>query len=225
MTAKQIAIDGPASAGKSTAAKLVAKKLGYLYVDTGAMYRAVALIAIRENIDFSDEQGLTALTQRLNISLEGSYDSYQVFVNDEDVSLAIRRPEVGNAASPVSAVEGVRKVLVAKQQAMAQSRPVVMDGRDIGTVVLPHADCKIFLIADPLERARRRAAELAEKGIEADIEGIHADIIERDHRDSNRANSPLKQAEDAYLLDNSHMQVEQVVEKILNLAEKNNVNI
>lgn len=219
MTAKQIAIDGPAGAGKSTAAKMIAQELSYLYIDTGAMYRAVALMAIRKNIAFDDDEKLTVLAKEINIRLEGSLDSYQVFINDEDVSLAIREPQVGNAASPVSAVDGVRKILVSKQQAMAAERPVVMDGRDIGTVVLPSAECKIFMTANPDERARRRAAELREKGMEVNLDKIKADIIARDHRDSNRTNSPLKQADDAYLVDNSDLQVKDVVKKILELAE------
>jgi len=220
MTARKIAIDGPAGAGKSTAARLVAQKLGYLYIDTGAMYRAVALMAMRRNIDFTDETALTELTESLDIRVESLTDAYEVFVNGEDVSEAIRTPEVGNAASPVSAVAGVRRVLVEKQQEMAAARPVVMDGRDIGTVVLPRADCKIFLTAAPEIRARRRVAQLAEQGIRADINKITADIIERDHRDSNRKVSPLLQAEDAYLLDNSNLEIEQTVQKILDLAEK-----
>ena len=140
MTARQIAIDGPAAAGKSTSAKLVAKNLGYLYIDTGAMYRAVALMAIKEGIAFDDAPELTDLTKRTDIRLESEGDSYKVFVNGEDVSAAIRQPEVGNAASPISAIEGVRQVLVSKQQQMAAARQVVLDGRDIGTVVLPTAD-------------------------------------------------------------------------------------
>lgn len=222
MTARQIAIDGPAAAGKSTSAKLVAKNLGYLYIDTGAMYRAVALMAIKEGIAFDDAPALTDLTKRTDIRLESEGDSYKVFVNGEDVSAAIRQPEVGNAASPISAIEGVRQVLVSKQQQMAAARPVVMDGRDIGTVVLPTADCKIFLTAEPRIRAERRAMELQQRGIDADIDEIEADIIERDYRDSNRAHSPLKQADDAYLLDSSSLDIDQVVAAIMHWAEEKN---
>jgi len=220
MTAKQIAIDGPAGAGKSTTAKAVAKKLGYLYIDTGAMYRAVALMAIRENIAFDDEAALTALTARIDISLRSEGDVYRVFIGEEDVSTAIRQPEVGNAASPVSAVGGVRRLLVEKQQAMAKSMPVVMDGRDIGTVVLPDADCKIFLTADTRVRAERRMLELEAKGMTVDIQQIEEDMIQRDLRDSSRANSPLKQADDAVLVDSSNMPFEAVVARILELAEE-----
>lgn len=220
MTAKQIAIDGPAAAGKSTSAKLVAKRLGYLYIDTGAMYRAVALMAIREGIAFDDAQALTDLTKRTDIRLESEGDTYKVFVNGEDVSAAIRQPEVGNAASPISAIEGVRQVLVQKQQEMAAACSVVMDGRDIGTVVLPNADCKVFLTAASRIRAERRALELQQRGLAADIDEIEADIIERDHRDSNRTHSPLKQAEDAHLLDSSSLDIDKVVSIIMRWAEE-----
>ena len=220
MTAKQIAIDGPAAAGKSTSAKLVAKRLGYLYIDTGAMYRAVALMAIREGIAFDDAQALTDLTKRTDIRLESEGDTYKVFVNGEDVSAAIRQPEVGNAASPISAIEGVRQVLVQKQQEMAAACSVVMDGRDIGTVVLPNADCKVFLTAASRIRAERRALELQQRGLAADIDEIEADIIERDHRDSNRTHSPLKQAEDAHLLDSSSLDIDEVVSIIMRWAEE-----
>lgn len=219
MTARQIAIDGPSAAGKSTVAKAVAQRLGYLYIDTGAMYRAVALMAIRSDIAFDDQAALSELTGSLDIRLEHSGQDYRVYVNDEDVSQEIRLPEVGNAASPISAVCRVRQLLVEMQQQMAAKMPVVMDGRDIGTVVLPDAQLKIFLTADTRERARRRALELKEKGIEVDIEEVERDIIARDYRDSHRENSPLKQTDDAYVLDNSQMTAEEVVEKIVALAE------
>jgi CMP/dCMP kinase len=220
MTAKQIAIDGPSGAGKSTAAKLVAQRLGYLYIDTGAMYRAVGLIAIRKKIDFADEQALTALTKRLDICLASGAGFNRVIVDGEDVSAAIRHPEVGNAASAISTLAGVRQMLVRKQQKMAAAQPVVMDGRDIGTVVLPHATCKIYLTAEPRIRAERRARELQEKGIAADVEQIAREMAERDLRDSSRANSPLRQAADAHLLDNSTLMIEQVVDIIIGIAEK-----
>ncbi len=219
MSVKKIAIDGPSAAGKSTAAKTIAQQLGYLYIDTGAMYRAVALMAIRQNIAFDDAKALTDLTARLDIRLENTSAGYKVSVNDEDVSEEIRLPEVGNAASPVSAVQGVRELLVKMQQQMAKTTSVVMDGRDIGTVVLPDADCKIFLTADARERAYRRCEELKAKGIDADIDQIEQDIIARDYRDSHRSNSPLKQADDAYLIDSSQMTAAEVAAKILELAE------
>lgn len=219
MTARQIAIDGPAGAGKSTTAKLVAARLGYLYIDTGAMYRAVALLALRQGIAVDDAQRLTALAEQADIRLTPAADvGCRVFVGEEEVTQDIRRPEVGEAASPVSAVPGVRRALVKRQQAMAAARPVVMDGRDIGTVVLPQAECKIFLTASPRVRAERRTAELRARGIAADIDAVERDIVIRDQRDSSRAASPLKQAENAVLLDNSRMKLAQVVEKIIALA-------
>ena len=219
MTALQIAIDGPAGAGKSTTAKETAKRLKYLYIDTGAMYRAVALLAIRQNVAFDDEKTLTEIAGKADITLRQEGEKYLVFIDGEDVSEAIRRPEVGNAASPVSANPGVRQVLVEKQQAMAAKGGVVMDGRDIGTVVLPDADCKIFLTASLDVRAQRRALELQAKGLDVDLEQIKKDVRERDERDSSRAASPLKQADDAILIDSSDMTFEEVVSRIIRLAE------
>ena len=218
MTARQIAIDGPAGAGKSTVAKLVAARLGYLYIDTGAMYRAVALAALRRGIATDDAPLLTKVAQDIHIELVNEAEGYLVFCDGEDVSAAIRTAEVGNAASPVSAVAGVREALVAQQQRLGARGGVVMDGRDIGTKVLPQAECKVFLTASPLERARRRTLELAAKGQPADIEQVLRDMEERDARDSSRAVSPLMQAKDAVLLDSSGMTIEQVVEQILQLA-------
>ena len=220
MTAMQIAIDGPAGAGKSTAAKAVAKELGYLYIDTGAMYRAVALMAMRRHIDEGQIQQLIDLTKDLDISLRQMEDGYYVFADGEDVTKDIRRPEVGNLASAISAIAEIRKLLVKKQQDLAAHTPVVMDGRDIGTVVLPKAKCKIFLTADSAIRAQRRVLELKERGIEADPQQVEADIIKRDLKDSSRAASPLKKADDAVLLDNSHLSVEEVVAEILRIAKE-----
>lgn len=218
MTAKQIAIDGPAGAGKSTAAKLVAAKLGYLYIDTGAMYRAIALLAIRNNIKTDDDAQLEQLARQADLQLLPDENGCRVMLAGEDVSQQIRQPEVGNAASPVSAVAGVREELVRRQQQMAASFSVVMDGRDIGTVVLPQAECKIFLTASADIRAKRRTQELAEKGIERSFADVKAEMLERDHRDSNREHSPLRQAEDAHLVDNSNMTIDQVVQTIVDLA-------
>ena len=218
MRAKQIAIDGPAGAGKSTVARQVAAKMDYLYIDTGAMYRAVALMAVRRGIAFDDGEALTAIAQTVDIVLQNKADCYQVYCNGEDVSAEIRRPDVGSAASPVSAVAGVREALVAQQQHMAEQGGVVMDGRDIGTKVLPNADCKIFLTA-PLEvRAQRRTDELTAKGVTADYRQIFADMEERDYRDSHRQHSPLCQAADAVYLDTAGLTIEQVVKKIISLA-------
>lgn len=220
MTAMQIAIDGPAGAGKSTAAKAVAKELGYLYIDTGAMYRAVALMAMRRHIDERQIQQLIDLTKDLDISLRQMEDGYYVFADGEDITKDIRRPEVGNLASAISAIAEIRKLLVKKQQDLAAHTPVVMDGRDIGTVVLPKAKCKIFLTADSAIRAQRRVLELKERGIDTDPQQVEADIIKRDLQDSNRAASPLKKADDAVLLDNSYLSVEEVVAEILRIAKE-----
>ncbi len=220
MTAMQIAIDGPAGAGKSTAAKAVAKELGYLYIDTGAMYRAVALMAMRRHIDEGQIQQLIDLTRDLDISLRQMEDGYYVFADGEDITKDIRRPEVGNLASAISAIAEIRKLLVKKQQDLAAHTPVVMDGRDIGTVVLPKAECKIFLTADSAIRAQRRVLELKERGIDTDPQQVEADIIKRDLQDSNRAASPLKKADDAVLLDNSYLSVEEVVAEILRIAKE-----
>ncbi len=219
MTARQIAIDGPAGAGKSTAAKRIADKLGYLYIDTGAMYRAIGLLAIRNHIAFDDEPRLIKLAQQTDLHLEPSQNGCLVFIGNEDVSEAIRQTAVANAASPVSAIAGVREELVRRQREMAANQPVVMDGRDIGTVVLPQAQCKVYLTASSRKRAERRTLELQAKGQEADLNQVEAEIIERDFRDSNRENSPLKKAADAKLLDNSNMTIDEVVSTIIKWAE------
>lgn len=219
MIARRIAIDGPAGAGKSTAAKMVAARLDYLYIDTGAMYRAIALLALRRGIAVDDAERLTALAETADIALEPAADAgCRVFVSEEEITEAIRSPQVGDAASPISAVPGVRRALVAQQQALAACRPVVMDGRDIGTVVLPEAECKVFLTAATRIRAERRMNELKARGIEADLAGVERDIIARDQRDSSRAVSPLRRAGDAILLDSSDLTLEQVVNKIIELA-------
>ena len=219
MTARQIAIDGPAGAGKSTISKLIADRLGYLYIDTGAMYRAVALLALEQGVAVDDGAGLVRLIDDNTIDLQPAASGCRVLINGRDVSRDIRLPEVGNAASPVSAVPQVRTKLVAMQQQLAATRPVVMDGRDIGTVVLPDASCKIFLTASSKVRAQRRANELREKGMEVDVAQVEQEIIERDRRDSTRAASPLRQAEDAVLVDSSDLTIEQVVSRIIQLAE------
>lgn len=220
MTKRMIAIDGPAGAGKSTVAKALAKKLGYLYIDTGAMYRAVAYAAIQRGISFEDAAALTELAGTVKIDMKMQDGIYHVYLDGKDVSLAIRTPEVGAAASPVSAVSGVRRHLVAQQQRLAQGGSVVMDGRDIGTMVLPQADCKIFLTASLEERAKRRYLELQEKGIDTSLAQVKAEMAERDERDSHRADSPLRQAEDAVLLDNTQLSLAEVLAKLEALVKE-----
>lgn len=206
-----IAIDGPAGAGKSTIAKRVAKNRGYIYVDTGAMYRAMALFLIREKIEASDTAAIEAACERADISIAYQNGEQVVLLNGENVNAFLRTEEVGNMASASSVNGKVRAKLQQLQQKLAASADVVMDGRDIGTSVLPNADVKIYLTAGSLVRAKRRCAELAAKGEEADIEKIEADIIERDHRDMTRELNPLCRAEDAVLVDSSDMTIDEVV--------------
>ena len=213
-----IAIDGPAGAGKSTIAKLVAKKRGYIYVDTGAMYRAMALYLLRTGVDISDRAAIAKDCQNADISIAYQKGEQVVLLNGENVNAYLRTEEVGNMASVSSAVPEVRKKLVELQQELAAKEDVVMDGRDIGTVVLPNADVKVYLTASTHTRAMRRFLELQEKGQMADLEKIEADIADRDYRDMHRETSPLRQAEDAVLVDSSEMTIEQVVERILSLC-------
>jgi cytidylate kinase len=215
---KIIAIDGPAGAGKSTVAKAVAKKLNYLYIDTGAMYRTVAYAALLRGIGVGEEEKLTKLAASIKIDMKVSGDTYKVYCDGQDVSELIRTPEVGAAASPVSAVLGVREHLVAQQQRLAAKGKVVMDGRDICTKVLPNADCKIFLTASIQVRAKRRWLELFAKGIDVELEDVAREIEERDYRDSHRVHSPLVQASDAILLDTSYLNIDEVIQKILELV-------
>ena len=210
-----IAIDGPAGAGKSTIAKLVAKKLDYIYVDTGAMYRAIAYELVRTGVDIEDEQALTDACAKMNIEIKYEDGLQQVYMNGENVTPYLRTEETGNMASRSSAKAPVRAALLDIQRNMAVEYNVVMDGRDIGTNVLPNAETKIYLTASADERANRRYKELTEKGEPADYDKIKADIIERDERDMNREIAPLKQADDAYLVDSSDMTIDEVVSEIL----------
>lgn len=213
-----IAIDGPAGAGKSTIARLAANRLGFVYVDTGAMYRAIALYFLRKGIRSEDVQTIASLVQGAEITIRYVDGTQQVILNGEDVSGQIRTEEVGNMASATSAIPAVRAHLLELQRNLAASANVIMDGRDIGTCILPDADVKIFLTASTSVRAMRRYRELQEKGMMCNLEEIEQDIIERDARDMNRETAPLKQAEDAMLLDSSDMTLEQVVQAILEAA-------
>ncbi len=215
-----IAVDGPAGAGKSTIARAIAKKLGFVYVDTGAMYRAMALYFLRRGIPPEDEEGIRAACSDVEITICYQEGSQRVILNGEDVSGLIRTEEVGNMASATSIYLPVREKLVELQQQLARTADVIMDGRDIGTCVLPDAQCKIYLTASPQVRAKRRYEELKEKGIACNLEEIEQDIIERDYRDIHREHSPLKQAEDADLVDSSDMTPDQVVEAIIDAARK-----
>ena len=215
-----VAIDGPAGAGKSTIAKAVAAKKGYVYVDTGAMYRAMALYFIRAGVSSDDEKAVASMVDDIKVSIKYEDGQQHVILNDEDVTGLIRTEAVGNMASATSVYGPVRTKLVALQQELAKTTDVIMDGRDIGTVVLPNADVKIFLTASVECRAKRRYDELVAKGQEADFDQIAKDIEERDYRDSHREISPLKQAEDAVLVDSSDMTIDEVVSTIINLCDK-----
>ncbi|MDO4262290.1 MAG: (d)CMP kinase [Eubacteriales bacterium] len=214
----QIAVDGPGGAGKSTIAKAVARARGCIYVDTGAMYRAMALYLIRHEVDPEDKKAIEEACGSADISIEYRDGEQVVLLNGENVNACIRTEQVGNMASVCSVVPAVRRKLVELQQRLAAKSDVVMDGRDIGTVVLPEADVKIYLTAGSRTRAMRRCMELKAKGEDADLEKVQADIEERDYRDMHREDSPLRQAEDAVLVDSSDMTIEQVVERILSLC-------
>lgn len=215
----KIAIDGPAGAGKSTIAKQVARRENLIYIDTGAMYRAMSLLMLQNGIPLNDAEKIGQECSRAQIDISYENGEQAVFLNGENVDAFLREERVGNAASAVSAVPRVRERLVQLQRELAESADVVMDGRDIGTVVLPDADLKIFLTASSRVRAERRYRELQEKGIEADLKIIQRDIEERDHRDMTRETSPLRQAEDAVVIDSSMMTVDEVIQNILDLIQ------
>ena len=218
---RSIAIDGPSGAGKSTLARALAKALGYLYVDTGAIYRTVGLQACRTGVDPEDRDGVIALLPGLDISLGYGEDGVQrMFLNGEDVSQAIRQHEISRYASCVSALPEVRAFLLDRQRQLAAEHDVVMDGRDIGTVVLPQADVKIFLTAAPEARARRRWLELQQRGENTDYETVLRDVIDRDEKDTNRATAPLRQAEDAVLADTTQLDLEQSLDLLIHIAKE-----
>lgn len=213
-----IAIDGPAGSGKSTLARLLADALGFVYLDTGAMYRALALLAQREGVDPTDEPALTRLAETMQLKFQRTNGEQRVLLNGEDVSEAIRHPNIGQLASRISVHSDVRRALVAKQRAIAQQvHGLVAEGRDTTTVVFPEAILKIFLTASPEERARRRQAQLREQGIELPFEEVLREIRERDERDSTRADSPLRQADDAVRIENDHLTKEQTLQRVLEL--------
>ena len=209
-----IAIDGPAGAGKSTIAKLVAKNLGFIYVDTGAMYRAMAVYFLRNGIEADDTKGIEAACDGVSVTIRYENGEQQVVLNGENVTGLLRTEEVGKMASASSVVPKVRMKLVELQRQLAATDNVVMDGRDIGTYVLPDAAVKIYMTAGIRERALRRYEELKQKGIACNLEEIEKDIAERDHRDMNREFAPLRQAEDAVYLDTSKMTIEEVAEEV-----------
>ncbi len=211
-----IAIDGPGGAGKSTIAKLLAKRLNYIHLDTGAMYRAVTLAALQNSIDFNKKNELVELTKNIDITFD---EDGEIFLNGKNVSEEIRTAEVNSHVSQIAAVKGVREVLVEKQQQLAQNNMVVMDGRDITTVVLPEAEYKFFLTASLKERAKRRYQEVKLKDSEADFEKVKESIARRDKLDSERKHSPLKKAEDAVLVDTTELSIDQVLDKMITIIE------
>ena len=216
--AYNIAIDGPAGAGKSTIAKAVAKRMNLIYVDTGMMYRAIALFALRQKVDLHDREKIVDACKNVDVTIRYENGMQMVFLNGENVSTRLRTEEVGNAASVISPIPEVRKKLVELQRKLAAESDCIMDGRDIGTCVLPDAQKKIYLTASSKVRAKRRYDELTAKGEACDLKKIRQDIEERDYRDMHRESSPLKQAEDAILVDTSDMTIEEVAEKIIALC-------
>ncbi len=209
-----IAIDGPSGAGKSSLAKQLAQELGYLYVDTGAMYRAIGLYAVRRGADPKNGEQVEPLLPEIQLDIRLVEGTQHIYLNGEDVSTDIRAEKIGMAASGVSAIPAVRQFLLDTQRDLARANNVLMDGRDIGTVILPHAQVKIFLTASDTARAQRRYKELVEKGQTPDYEQVLADIRQRDYQDSHRAVAPLRQAEDAVLVDTSHLNLEESLEAL-----------
>ena len=213
----QVAIDGPASAGKSTVAKIIAKKLSFVYIDTGAMYRACTVIARDNKIDYGDEDAILKAIDKTGIEFKAVNGEQKVYAGNKDISLEIRTPEISANVSQVSALAGVRKKMVSLQRKMAGQTNVIMDGRDIGTTVLPNAEVKIFLVASAHSRAERRLLDLKQRGIHSDktVDEIEKDIANRDYKDSHRKISPLKKARDAIEIDTTNMTIDQVVNTIL----------
>ena len=215
-----VAIDGPAGAGKSSVAKAAAKELGFVYVDTGAIYRTIALYVLRQGVDPHDAAGVEALLPQIQVGMEYTEQGQKMLLNGEDVTGLIRTPEVSMATSACSAIPAVRAYLLQLQRDLAEKNNVLMDGRDIGTVVLPHAQLKIFLTASPEERARRRVSQLEEAGQKADYHSILRDIEQRDYQDSHRETAPLRPAEDSVLLDTTGNVFEQSVAQLVALVRE-----
>lgn len=220
-----VAIDGPAGAGKSTIAKLLAAKMNYIYVDTGAMYRAMAVYFSQNNVNPSDEDAINEAVKNVDITICYEDGVQQVILNGENVTSILRTEQIGKMASMTSKYAAVRTKLVDLQRKLADTSNVIMDGRDIGTTVLPNAFAKIFLTASSDARAQRRFKELTEKGEECNFDDIKADIEQRDYEDSHRAISPLKQADDAVLLDTSDMSIEQVVEAMVKIIDEKKASV
>ena len=215
-----VAIDGPAGAGKSSVAKAAAKELGFVYVDTGAIYRTIALYVLRQGVDPHDAAGVETLLPQIQVGMEYTEQGQKMLLNGEDVTGLIRTPEVSMATSACSAIPAVRAYLLQLQRDLAEKNNVLMDGRDIGTVVLPHAQLKIFLTASPEERARRRVGQLEEAGQKADYQSILRDIVQRDYQDSHRETAPLRPAEDSVLLDTTGNVFEQSVAQLVALVRE-----
>ena len=215
-----VAVDGPAGAGKSSISKIVAKKLGYLYIDTGAMYRSVTWAVLHNHIDVNNQKAVEALLPELNLTMEASDDSCKVFIAGQDVTDFIRTPQVNNAVSIVASYKGVRQYLVERQRLMAEAGGVILDGRDIGSVVLPNAELKIYLTASVEARAMRRYLEVKGTVNEQPLEDIKDSVMQRDDMDKNRKESPLIQVEDAVLVDSSEMTFDETVEHILHLVQE-----
>lgn len=216
-----IAIDGPSGAGKSTLSRMLAKKLGYLYIDTGALYRAVGLYAVRKGVagkDTAYARAVETLLPEIRLDLRHTQAGQRVLLNGEDVSEAVREPEISRAASRVSAIPAVRAFLLEQQRELARRHDVVMDGRDIGTVVLPDAQLKVFLTASPEDRARRRTAEMRQKGMPADYNQVLTDMIARDRRDRERAIAPLRPAPDAVSLDTTGLEIDESFARLCRIA-------
>lgn len=215
-----VAVDGPAGAGKSSISKIVAKKLGYLYIDTGAMYRSVTWAVLHNHIDVNNHTAVEALLPELDLTMEASDDSCKVFIAGQDVTDFIRTPQVNNAVSIVASYKGVRQYLVERQRLMAEAGGVILDGRDIGSVVLPNAELKIYLTASVEARAMRRYLEVKGTVNEQTLEDIKESVMQRDDMDKNRKESPLIQVEDAVLVDSSEMTFDETVERILHLVQE-----